>query len=173
MYNIINLNDPQIWVAVSFLLFFAIFGNLIWKKFSNFLDSKINTISEEISLASNLHREAKDLLSEEMKKFQGLDNEINIILEEGKLKAQSLYNENKEKVNKEIEKMEKSSVEKINYLEKQAIKDIQYKISDNALKLTEKFLEKTLNKENHSEIFKSSIKEIEVTLTKTNKFIQQ
>ena len=69
--------------------------------------------------------------------------------------------------------MEKSSVEKINYLEKQAIKDIQYKISDNALKLTEKFLEKTLNKENHSEIFKSSIKEIEVTLTKTNKFIQQ
>ena len=171
MYNIINLNDPQIWVAVSFLLFFIIFGSSIWKKISSFLDNKINAISEEITLASNLHQEAKDLLSEEMKKFQGLDNEINIIIEQGQIKAQNLYNDSKEKVNKEIEKMEKSSIEKLNYLENQAIKEIQYKISDNAIKLTEKFLEKNLNKANHSEIFDNSIKELETTLTKTNKFI--
>ena len=171
MYNMINLNDPQIWVAVSFLLFFIIFGSFIWKKFSFFLDNKINAISEEIKLASNLHQEAKDLLSEEMKKFQGLDNEINIIIEEGKVKAQNLYNESREKVNKEIEKMEKSSIEKLNYLENQAIKEIKYKISDNAIKLTERFLERNLNKENHSDIFNNSIKELESTLTKTNKFI--
>ncbi len=171
MYNIINLNDPQIWVAVSFLLFFIIFGSFIWKKFSFFLDNKINAISEEIKLASNLHQEAKDLLSEEMKKFQGLDNEINIIIEEGKIKAQNLYNESREQVNKEIEKMEKSSIEKLNYLENQAIKEIKYKISDNAIKLTERFLESNLNKENHSDIFNNSIKELETTLTKTNKFI--
>ena len=79
MFNIINLNDPQIWVAVSFVLFFIIFGGLLWKKFSNFLDNKINDISEEILVASNLHQEAKNLLSEEKKKLQGLDNEINII----------------------------------------------------------------------------------------------
>ena len=95
MFNIINLNDPQIWVAVSFLLFFIIFGSFIWKKFSYFLDNKINDISEEISMASNLHQEAKKLLSEEKKKLQGLDDEINIIIEEGKLKAQKLYNESK------------------------------------------------------------------------------
>ena len=81
MFNAINLNDPQIWVAVSFLLFFLIFGSFIWKKFSNFLDNKINTISEEIIVASNLHQEAKNLLSEEKKRLQGLDNEINIIIE--------------------------------------------------------------------------------------------
>ena len=68
MLNIIDLNDPQIWVAVSFLLFFIFFGSYIWKKFSNFLDNKINDISEEIVVASNLHQEAKNLLSEEKKK---------------------------------------------------------------------------------------------------------
>ena len=67
MFSIINLNDPQIWVALSFLLFFVIFGSLIWKKFSNFLDKKINDISQEILVASNLHQEAKNLLSEEKK----------------------------------------------------------------------------------------------------------
>ena len=172
MFNIINLNDPQIWVAVSFVLFFIIFGGLLWKKFSNFLDNKINDISEEILVASNLHQEAKNLLSEEKKKLQGLDNEINIIIEEGKLKAQNLYNESKEKINKEIMKLEKSAKEKIKYLENEAVIEIQNKISKHSIKLTEKFLEETLSKEDHSEMISNSINELEKTLTNKNKFIQ-
>ena len=172
MFNIINLSDPQVWVAVSFLLFFIFFGSFIWKKFSFFLDNKINDISEEILTASKLHQEAKNLLSEEMKKFQGLDSEISNILEEGKMKAQNLYNESKEKAYKDIEKLEKSSLEKIVFLENQAIKEIQNEISQNAIKLTESFLEKNLNSENHSAIIINTIEELDTTLTKTNKFIQ-
>ena len=172
MFNAINLNDPQIWVAVSFLLFFLIFGSFIWKKFSNFLDNKINTISEEIIVASNLHQEAKNLLSEEKKKLQGLDNEINIIIEEGNLKAKNIYNESKEKINKEIIKLEKSTKEKINYLEKEAVIEIQNKISKHSIKLAEKFLEETLSKEDHSEMISNSINELEKTFANRNKFIQ-
>lgn len=172
MLNIINLNDPQIWVAVSFLLFFIIFGSFIWKKFSNFLDNKINDISEEILVASNLHQEAKKLLSEEKKKLQGLDNEINIILEEGKLKAQNLYNESKEKANKEIIKLEKSAKEKIKYLENEAVIEMKNKISEHSIKLTEKFLKENLSKEDHSEMINNSINEVEKILTHRNKFIQ-
>ena len=171
MFNIINLNDPQIWVAVSFLLFFIIFGSFIWKKLSYFLDNKINEINEEIIMASNLHQEAKKLLSEEKKKLQGLDDEINIIIEEGKLKAQKLYNESKEKVDKEIIKLEKSAKEKIVYLENEAIVEIQNKISEHTIKLTKEFLEKTLSKEDHAEMISNSLKELEKTLTHRNKFI--
>ena len=171
MFNIIDLNDPQIWVAVSFLLFFIIFGSFIWKKLSNFLDNKINDINQEILVASNLHQEAKKLLSEEKKKLQGLDSEINTILEEGKLKAQNLYNESKEKVNKEIMKLEKSATEKIKYLENEAVSEIKNKISEKSIKLTMRFLEETLNKEDHSEIINNSINELEKTLAHKNKFI--
>ena len=173
MFNIINLNDPQIWVAVSFFLFFIIFGSFIWKKFSNFLDNKIKDINEEILTASNLHQEAKSLLAEEKKKLQGIDNEINIIMEEGKLKAQNLYNESKEKINKEIMKLEKSAKDKIKYLEKEAVIEIQNKISEHSIELTEKFLAETLSKEDHAEMINNSIKELEKTLNHTNKFIQQ
>ena len=172
MFNLINLNDPQIWVAVSFLLFFIIFGSLLWKKFSNFLDNRINDISEEILVASNLHQEAKNLLSEEKKKLQGLDSEINVIIEEGKLKAQNLHNESKEKINKEIMKLEKSAKEKIKYLENEAVIEIQNKISKHSIKLTEKFLAETLSKEDHSEMISNSINELEKTLDHKNKFIQ-
>ena len=172
MFNVINLNDPQIWVAVSFLLFFIIFGSLLWKKFSNFLDSRINDISEEILVASNLHQEAKNLLSEEKKRLQGLDNEINTIIEEGQLKAQNLYNESKEKINKEIMKLEKSAKEKIKYLENEAVIEIQNKISKHSIKLTQRFLEENLSKEDHSEMISNSISELEKVLAHKNKFIQ-
>ena len=172
MFSIINLNDHQIWVALSFLLFFMIFGSLIWKKFSNFLDNKINDISEEILVASNLHQEAKNLLSEEKKRLQGLDNEINIIIDEGKLKAQNLYNESKEKINKEIMKLEKSAKEKIKYLENEAVIEIQNKISKHSIKLTQRFLEENLSKEDHSEMISNSISELEKVLAHKNKFIQ-
>ena len=51
-------------------------------------------------------------------------------MEEGKLKAQNLYNESKEKINKEIMKLEKSAKDKIKYLEKEAVIEIQNKISN-------------------------------------------
>ena len=69
--------------------------------------------------------------------------------------------------------MEKSALEKISYLENQAVRQIENKISKNAIELTEKFLEKNLNEANHAEIIKNSINELETTLTKSNKFIQQ
>ena len=172
MFDIINLDDPQLWVAVSFLLFFIFFGSFIWKKFSNFLDNKVKDINEEILTANNLHQEAKNLLAEEKKKLQGIDNEINIIIEEGKLKAQNLYNESKEKINREIMKLEKSAKDKIKYLEKEAVIEIQNKISEHSIKLTERFLEETLSKEDHAEMINNSIKELEKSLTHKNKFIQ-
>ena len=136
------------------------------------MDNKINAISEEINLANQIHQEAKDLLSEEMKKYQGLDNEVNKIIEEGRVKAQNLYNDSKVRINNEIEKLEKSSLEKIKYLENQAVDEIQKKISKEAISITKKFLLENLNKENQLELLNNSIQEIENTLSTKDKFIQ-
>ena len=169
----VNFNDPQIWVAFSFILFFAFFGGFIWKKFTYFLDSKINSINDEIITANNLHKEAKDLLSEEMKKFQGLENQIHIILEDGKQKAQDLYIENKDKINSEIIKLEKSSLEKMSYDEKQVVNELQAKITERAIQLTEKFLLEKSDNASHNDIINNSLKEVELNLKKSsNKFIQ-
>ena len=47
----IDFTDPQIWVAISFILFFLFFGKLIWKKLTGFLDAKIIEIKNEIDEA--------------------------------------------------------------------------------------------------------------------------
>ena len=68
-----DFSDPQIWVAISFILFFLFLVKLIWKKFSSFLDNKILEIKNDIDEAKKLHNEAKDLLAAETKKMQDLD----------------------------------------------------------------------------------------------------
>tara|TARA_E500000178_G_scaffold226194_1_gene223019 strand:+ start:1048 stop:1569 length:522 start_codon:yes stop_codon:yes gene_type:complete len=173
MPSMINFNDPQIWVAFSFILFFLLFGKFIWKKFSSFLDGKINIIKNEINNAHKLHNEAKDLLSEEMKRFQGLENQIKEIIEEGKVNANDLYVENKKRISIEIEKLEKASLEKINYLEQQVILELQKKVTEKAIQISHSFLINNLNKDSHNESINNSIKEIELSLdSKHNKFIQ-
>ena len=105
----INFSDPQIWVAISFVLFFVFFGKLIWKQLSKFLDSKILEIENEINEARKLHRDAKNLLEVEVKKSQDLDLIIKEIIDDSKNKSYKILLENKEKIEQQIKILEKES----------------------------------------------------------------
>ena len=167
----INFNDPQIWVAISFILFFSFCGKFIWSKLSSFLDSKIDSIGTEIKDAEKLHNDAKLLLSSETKKFQDLDKEIANILKDGKLQLQELQLKNKNNIDIEIKKIEKSSLEKINYLEKQVINDIKNKIAAQAIQMTQSFLIKELNTSVQLDNFNLFVNEIETSLKNNSSFI--
>ena len=167
----INFNDPQIWVAISFILFFSFCGKFIWSKLSSFLDNKIDSIGTEIKDAEKLHNDAKLLLSSETKKFQDLDKEIANILKDGKLQLQELQLKNKNNIDIEIKKIEKSSLEKINYLEKQVINDIKNKIAAQAIQMTQSFLIKELNTSVQLDNFNLFVNEIETSLKNNSSFI--
>ena len=117
----INFTDPQIWVAISFILFFLLFGKLIWKKLVSFLDTKILEIKEEIDEAKKLHHEAKELLSEETKKIQDLDLEIKEIIDNSKNKSYEILQQNTSKIEAQIALLEKDALEKIKVIQNQAI----------------------------------------------------
>ena len=90
----VDFTDPQIWVAISFILFFLIFGKIIWKQLSGFLDNKILEIKHEINQAQQLHKDAKELLAIESKKAQDLDLIIKDIIDESKNKSYEILLEN-------------------------------------------------------------------------------
>ena len=167
----INFNDPQIWVAISFILFFSICGKFIWSKLSSFLDHKIDSIGTEIRDAEKLHDDAKLLLSSEMKKFQDLDKEIKNILKDGKLQLQELQLKNKENIDIEIKKINKNSLDKINYLETQVINDIKNKIAAQAILVTQSFLMKELSANVQLDNINLSINEIDASLKNNSSFI--
>ena len=93
-----DFSDPQLWVAISFVLFFLLFGKILWKKLSSFLDNKILEIKKDIDEAKNLHNEAKDLLAAESKKIQDLDLLVKEIIDNSKNKSYEILRENTKKI---------------------------------------------------------------------------
>ena len=159
-----DFSDPQIWVAISFILFFLLFGKFIWKKFSSFLDKKILEIKNDIDEAKNLHNEAKDLLAAENKKIQDLDLLVKEIIDDSKNKSYEILRENTKKIEAQIELLEKEATEKIKVIENQTIEEIKSDIISKATSIAEKVLKNELSENNQLSIIKKSIKETKKAL---------
>lgn len=153
----INFSDPQIWVAISFVLFFVFFGKLIWKQLSKFLDSKILEIENEINEARKLHRDAKNLLEVEVKKSQDLDLIIKEIIDDSKNKSYKILLENKEKIEQQIKILEKESLEKIKVIQNKALDDIKIDIIDKASSIAENIVKDKLSKKSQYNIIQESV----------------
>ena len=156
----INFQDPQIWVTIAFAIFFIVFGRIIWKNLSKFLNDRIHLIDKEIKEAQSLHSEALDFLSEEKKKAQDLENRVKHILKEGKLKIDELIKKNKEKIDIETLNIEKSYTEKIRLLEQEVIQELKSKIVDEAIENSVNQLKKNLDNKGQNEILESSLRKI-------------
>ena len=153
----IDFLDPQIWVAVSFILFFIIFGKLIWKKFTIFLDNRILTIKAEIDEAKKLHSEAKKLLSEETKKMQDLDFIIKEIIDNSKNKSYEILSKNTKKIEDQIQLLEKEAIEKIKVIENQALEEIKMEIISKASLIAEKSLKSKISDVHQNLIMEESV----------------
>ena len=153
----IDFADPQLWVAISFILFFLFFGKLIWKKFTEFLDNKILEITDEINEAKKLHNDAKQLLAEETKKLQDLDLILKEIIDNSKDKSYEILHENTKKIETNIELLEKDAIEKIKVIENQAIEEIKSDIISRAISISEKVLKNKISASNQQAIMKDSI----------------
>ena len=166
---VLNFQDPQIWVAISFIIFFLAFGNLIWKKISVFLENKIKIIDNEIKEAQSLHLEASNLLMKEKKKAQELEDKIKRILEDGKTKTNEIVKKNKEKIDKEVINLEANSNIKIKLLEQEIIEKIKIKILDKAIEKTIMKLEENLSHSDHKNILAKALKNVESNLENNKK----
>ena len=153
----IDFSDPQIWVAISFILFFLLFGKLIWKKLSLFLDNKILDIKNEIDEAKKLHSDAKELLATETKKMQDLDLIIKEIIDNSKNKSYEILRGNTKKIEEQIELLEKEAAEKIKVIENQAIVEIKLDIISKASKIAENVLKSKLSENDQHTIMQDSI----------------
>ena len=153
----IDFSDPQIWVAISFILFFLLFGKLIWKKFSLFLDNKILDIKNEIDEAKKLHNEAKELLAAETKKMQDLELVIKEIIDSSKNKSYEMLRENSKKIEEQIALLEKEATEKIKVIENQAIVETKLDIISKATLIAENILKSKLSENDQHTIMQASI----------------
>lgn len=105
--------NPQFWVAVSFVLVIAFLAKPIGKLINAMLSKRIDNITHRIHEAANLQDDAQKILAEYEKKFKNAQAEADAILAKSKKEIEFLKKENISKLEKDMKSKEKDAAERL------------------------------------------------------------
>ena len=135
------IHNPEYWVLVAFLIFLG----MLWKagvpgQLAKALDSRADTIRNELDDARRLREEAQTLLADYQRKHREAEGEAKVIIESAKREAEALAADTRKQLTEALERRTKQAEEKIARAEAQAIADVRATAVDGALAAATKIL---------------------------------
>ena len=161
--------DATFWVAISFVLFFALLVYFkIPQKINEILSQLISNIKNEIDESEKLRNEAKTLLDNSQTKLDNTSNETNKIIDQAKKDSERLIIELNEKFHKSAEMKKKLAEAKINQMKEAAIKEIKDTSIKIAVDSVKKIISTSVDKNKLDKIFEKDLEEAKAELKKIN-----
>ena len=161
--------DATFWVAISFILFFALLVYFkIPQKINEILSQLISNIKNEIDESEKLRNEAKTLLDNSQAKLDNARNETNKIIDQAKKDSERLVIELNEKFHKSAEMKKKLAETKINQMKETAIKEIKDTSIKIAVDSVKKIISTSVDKNKLDKIFEKDLEEAKTELKKIN-----
>ena len=161
--------DATFWVAISFVLFFALLVYFkIPQKINEILSQLISNIKNEIDESEKLRNEAKTLLDNSQTKLDNSSNETNKIIDQAKKDSERLVIELNEKFHKSAEMKKKLAEAKINQMKEAAIKEIKDTSIKIAVDSVKKIISTSVDKNKLDKIFEKDLEEAKAELKKIN-----
>ena len=161
--------DATFWVAISFVLFFALLVYFkIPQKINEILSQLISNIKNEIDESEKLRNEAKTLLDNSQTKLDNALNETNKIINQAKKDSERLVIELNEKFHKSAEMKKKLAETKINQMKETAIKEIKDTSIKIAVDSVKKIISTSVDKNKLDKIFEKDLEEAKTELKKIN-----
>jgi F-type H+-transporting ATPase subunit b len=138
------LQSPDLWVAISFVLFFAILAYAgVHKKIVEALDQRAAKIKSDLDEARRLRDEAAALLAEYQRKQREAENEAAAIVTEAKAEAERVAAEARAKVEDFVARRTQLAQTKIGQAEAQALAEVRAAAADAAVAAAERILIQT------------------------------
>jgi F-type H+-transporting ATPase subunit b len=161
--------DATFWVAISFVLFFALLVYFkIPQKINEILSQLISNIKNEIDESEKLRNEAKTLLDNSQTRLDNARNETNKIIDQAKKDSERLVIELNEKFHKSAEMKKKLAETKINQMKETAIKEIKDTSIKIAVDSVKKIISTSVDKNKLDKIFEKDLEEAKTELKKIN-----
>ena len=161
--------DATFWVAISFVLFFALLVYFkIPQKINEILSQLISNIKNEIDESEKLRNEAKTLLDNSQTKLDNARNETNKIIDQAKKDSERLVIELNEKFHNSAEMKKKLAETKINQMKETAIKEIKDTSIKIAVDSVKKIISTSVDKNKLDKIFEKDLEEAKAELKKIN-----
>lgn len=139
------LHNPHTWVYVGLAIFVVLVGPKIWKALATMLDQRSLKIKADLDEAQKLKDEAQALLAEYQRKQRDAMREAEDIIANAKSLAGRQIKEAGEKLEQNLARREKASLDKIAQAEAQALAEVRREAVDVATAAAAKLIQSQLD----------------------------
>jgi len=140
-------SDPKTWVAVSFFIFFILFGSKIWGAITGILDKRADRVRTELAEAQKLRVEAEALLKDAKTRREQALTDAKALMEGARNQAQQLAAAAAAEAEASAARRERMAVDRIATAEKAAVDEVRMIAAEVASAAAEKVIRETLTAE--------------------------
>jgi F-type H+-transporting ATPase subunit b len=155
-----NLNATLIIEVVSFIILWAILAKLFFKPLLKILDQRKEAVRGWLDEAKKDRSDAQEFLSQAKRELSSAKDEAINIKQTSRIESEKLRKKILEEAKRESRNLIEQSKEEIELKIQEAKKELRNDIANISLALTEKILEREINKKDHQHLIEESIKEI-------------
>jgi len=158
------LADPHTWVNLGFVIFVVLVGPKLWKALTQMLDRRSLKIKSDLDEAQKLKDEAQALLAEYQRKQRDAMREAEEIISNAKSLAQRQIKDAGKKLEENLARREKASLEKIAQAEAQALAEVRREAVDVATAAAAQVIRGQIDGARGSALIDQAIAEVEKKL---------
>ena len=154
--------EPNLWIwtLVAFGIVFFILGKFAFPRITAMIDERNNKIEGDIKHAEMTREEAEQMLAQYKAQLDEARTEAKKIIDEGKQLGESLRKDAMTKATEEANQIIQRAQEEISRQTEKAIKELQAQIADISIQVASKVIQKSLDKEEHTNLVKQYISEV-------------
>lgn len=154
------LQDTNVWVLLSFVLFVALVWKAGKKAVLSKLDARIESVRRDIETAESLRVEAQELLAQFQRKQREAAKEAESIVAHARLQAEEVRRTMEKDLDEAASRREQMLRDRLRRMEENAIADIRNYASELAVKATAEIIAANMDEKVNARLVDESIKNI-------------
>ncbi len=135
------------WVAVAFVIFFVLFGRMIWRALVGMLDARASTVRLELEEAARLRREAQEMLRDAQRRREEALASARQMLESAQSEAARVAAATRADAEAAAQRRERMAMDRIAAAEKAAVNEIRVAAIDLAVSAAQQVLSQKLDRQ--------------------------
>lgn len=153
------------WYAISFVLFFVIFGPKIWKPLRELLDARADRIRIELEEAARLRREAEQMREDATREREQAYAEANAVVEQARKQAEDIAAKARLEAEEMLSRREQMARDRISAAERAAVEEVRAAAVDAAFKSARLVIEESVNAQSTVSMIDKAIADLPASLT--------
>ncbi|WP_137178857.1 F0F1 ATP synthase subunit B [Roseomonas sp. AR75] len=152
--------DPKFWVAVSFVIFFALVGKMAWARVTAMLDERASRIRSELDEAQRLRAEAEAMRREAEAERAAALKEAEEMLSRARAEAERVAKAAAEEAEAGAKRRERMALDRIAAAEASAVAEVRHAAAEIATTAARDVLATTVDAEADAKLIDASLADL-------------